>query len=255
MNTIDRPALIDEVTREMREALESGRYAVGDKFATEYELSSQLRVGRSTVREALRVLQTQGWLELKKGRGAFVRRVQVDSDEHVREWFMRHEFQLLDFIEVRAALEPFAVRLCIERADEAEVARLGDLLAEFEIALAEGNVTRLAETDEALHSAIAEASHNRLLEAVQEIVSEAFREYRRMAFSVRDRAKNALGPHQRIVEAIQRRDVDSAASEMLQHLDTSRRDIHAVAVSRNTILANLAVDDHEPQGPGGSSGK
>jgi len=231
MKPIDRTSRTDAVVRELREALESGRYAMGDKFATERELSEELGVGRSTVREALRMLQAHGYIELKAGRGAFVKQTAEGVDAGLHEWFATHEFQLLDFMEVRNALEPLAVRLCIERATDEEIAGIAEIQRRFEVALAQEDAEGLAAADEALHSSITAASHNRLLQPIEQVVAGAFREYRVKAFSVKGNARNALEPHRRIVAAIQDRDASRASKEVLNHLDISREDIHRAVVA------------------------
>lgn len=239
MKIIDRLPLIDEVVREMRVALESGRYKAGGKFATERELVEELGVGRSTVREALRVMQARGYLEIKRGRGAFVRRTSEESSDKIRDWFAEHQLQLLDFMEVRSTMEPLAVRLCVERATDDELKEIGGVLQEFGRALKANNVVGLATSDEAFHLAIAGASHNPLVLMVERIVAEAFREYRMRAFAVQGNAENALEPHDSIYEALRSRDADGAVEAMLRHLEISRADIHAVVGSTKTNLTSV----------------
>ena len=228
MRAIERVPLIDEVVGEIRRWLESGSHRVGEKLATERELSESLGVSRSTIREALRVLQALGFIEIKQGRGAFVRRTGEDSDAAIRDWFAQHEFQLLDVMETRAALEPLAVRLAVERATEEEIARIREVLAVFESELAKGDALGLAASDEALHTAIAEASHNNLIRAMDRVLVAALREYRLRSFAVKKNARNALEPHRSIVRAIEDRDANGAMAEMVHHLEISRRDIHQV---------------------------
>jgi len=81
---------------------------VGDKLPTEKELCQSLQVGRSTVREAFRMLQATGHVEMIPGKGAHVAQLSATS---VRGWFEERETDLGDYMEVRLAIEPFAARL------------------------------------------------------------------------------------------------------------------------------------------------
>jgi GntR family transcriptional repressor for pyruvate dehydrogenase complex len=228
MKSIERISVTDEVINRIRSEFLSGRYKIGDKLATERELSGKLGVGRSTVREALKALSALGFIDILQGRGVFVRKTVDDSDDKIRDWFALHEFQLMDFMEVRMSLEPLAVRLAIERASEEEVQRVGDILTLFEKAASESNVVELAHTDEAFHSAIMEATHNRLLITMNQKLAEAFRELRMRSFAVKETASNALIPHIHIFDAILARDILMGQTEMIRHLQITLEDIHKV---------------------------
>jgi len=66
---IEKISITDQVVKRIEELIRSGEFAVGDKLPTEMELREQLGVGRSTIREAFRVLQAIGLIELRPGRG------------------------------------------------------------------------------------------------------------------------------------------------------------------------------------------
>lgn len=224
METIKKTSVINEIVARIMKEISSSEYAIGDKLPTERELCEELGVGRSSVREALRMLQAHGVIDIQQGRGAFVRSKDGRTDETAQAWFAQHRFQLEDFMEVRMAIEPLAVKLAIERAKDDEIARIGEILSKFEEATLADDVEKLASYDEALHGAIFAATHNALLIAIHDKVAEAFREYRSHSFSAHG-GRSALEPHQLIFHSLVARDTKGAVRAMKRHLVISLADI------------------------------
>jgi len=228
MRSINRISITDEAVSQIRVEILSGKYKVGDRLATENELAEQLGVGRSTVREAMRMLKALGFIEIRQGKGAFVAKVSEDTDEKLRDWFTSNKIRLADFMEVRMSLEPLAVRLAVERAADAEIAGIEKILEVFEGAVDTGNALDLALSDEAFHTAIAEASRNNLLIMMNRTISEYFRDYRARSFAVKANIADALEPHRKIMAALKARDAAAGSREMIKHLELSMDDIEKV---------------------------
>lgn len=226
MRSINRLSITDQAVQQIKSEILSGKYRIGDRLQTEKDLCKQLEIGRSTVREALRMLKALGFIEIKQGKGAFIIKVSEDSDEKIRDWFSKNKIELIDFIQVRMSLEPLAVRLVIERASDEQIANMTRILELFENATDSGNALDLALLDEAFHTAIAEASGNNLLIMLNQTIAEFFREYRVRSFSVKKNIKNALEPHRNIMRAIKERKSEEAAQAMLDHLRLSLVDIN-----------------------------
>ncbi len=228
MKSIERVSVTDEVAKRIKAEILGGKYKPGDKLATEKELSDELGVGRSTIREALRMLKAFGFIQIQQGRGAFVIKTVEDSEPNIRDWFTKNEFALHDLMEIRLAFEPLAVKLAISRASDEEVEKIGEALDVFEKAMASGTVIDLAESDALFHSMIIDASHNKLLSTINEKLDEAFKEYRLRSFAMKENVKNALQPHRNIYKAIQERNAEVGILEMKKHLEISLADIHSV---------------------------
>ena len=235
MKSIQRISITDEVVKRIKTELVSGIYQQGDKLATEKELSEELQVGRSTLREALRMLQALGFIEIRQGKGAFVLKTVEDSDAKIKSWFSEHEFVLHDLFEIRLSIEPLAVKLAVQRATDEEIRKIGEILLTFEEAVTGGNVIDIAALDEAFHSAIMEASHNKLLSVITGKMDEAYKEYRLRSFAVKSNVRNALEPHRRIFECLKSRNMEAGMQEMIRHLEISLADIR-------TVVAEAAPD-------------
>ena len=229
MVRIEKVSVIEQVIRQLQELITSGEYAVGDKLPAELELCRQLGVSRSTVREAYRMLNAYGMVEMKPGRGAFVRKLQRHMDhEGVRAWFIEKEAELFELMEVRMAVEPIAVRMAIKRAGESQVRTIVEVHQRFVEAAERLDALELATLDEMFHTAIVEASNNRLLSKINRLIDDEFKEYRTKAFSVEENVAHALKPHGDIVEAILEKDTARALEAMTNHLAVSLEDIESV---------------------------
>ena len=180
MIRIEKISIIDRVIQQLETAVSEGEYKVGAKMPAEMELCRTLGVGRSTIREAYRMLQAFGIIELKPGKGAFVRARQrsSSSDASIREWFIKKKAELSDLMEVRMALEPLAVRLAIKKGTEDQIRNIVELNQKFQEVSQNFNVVELVEIDENFHSAIVEATNNVLLIEIDKLIANTFREYR-----------------------------------------------------------------------------
>jgi GntR family transcriptional repressor for pyruvate dehydrogenase complex len=192
---------------------------------TEQELCGSLSVGRSTVREALRVLQAVGLVELRAGRGAFVASTNGSDQESISAWFAQNRPELRDVMELREAIEPVSVRLAVERRGSSDLKRLRAIHERFQLAADEMNVSELALLDEEFHTAIVEAADNALLTRINRLIANELRAYRVRALATRDRVTHALQPHEEILSAIERQDAGAAVESMTHHLEISIADI------------------------------
>lgn len=202
------------VTRQVVDALlnllRSGHYRVGDRLPSEWELVEQLSVGRSAVREAMRELATLDLVEIRPGRGTFVRTLRADlllRPEAVGEEVDRAV--ILELLEVRRMVEPEAAALAADRATAHDLDRLELDLDSLITAVHAGY--RPPE-DLGFHMDVVRAAHNgALLRVAGAIVS----------FYERDQALPTeldVQEHRAILDAIRARDPKRASAEMRQHL-------------------------------------
>ena len=214
MEPIKRIPAVQQVEKSIRELIAEKTFKSGEKLPSEMELCQQLGVGRGTVREAFRLLQARGYVEIKPGRGAFVSQRPFREDMGAVEWMIQNEQELHDAIDVRRALEPMAARRMAAQGGSAAIRELKKLHVRFMAALQEGDAARIAQLDEAFHSAIVEGSGNHLLIAINQQVNQGMKTFRNMTFQVPQNIRNAVEPHTRIMDAIQARDGEGAEREM-----------------------------------------
>ena len=224
MDPVVRVPIVSQVEARIKELIDSKKYTEGMKLPTENELCQSMKVGRGTVREALRLLQAKGLVEIKPGRGAFVAAKQV-VDTNPVVWLVQNEKELRDAIEVRNALEPFAARKMAETAGEALLRQLAKIHSDFLAAVQEGDTERIASLDELFHGLIVRGSGNQLLNEINAHLLQGMHTFRNKTFTVPENVRNAVEPHTRILAAITGRDGNAAEQEMRKHLKMVDEDL------------------------------
>src|SRR5579862_7216817 len=144
----EHASLHGQVIAELRAAILTGRLKAGERLVEE-RLAEELGVSRNPVREAIRVLASEGLVEVAARRGASVA---VMSDQEARET-----------IEVRALLEGQNARLAARRHDKELIKRIEAVLKKGTAAVAAGRFDQLFELNQQYHDALAAAGQNRVL--------------------------------------------------------------------------------------------
>lgn len=159
-NVIKRQRLADEVAILLRKQIAESKYLAGDKLPSESELMASFGVGRSTVREAVRILAHSGMLRVQQGLGTFVE-LQDGISEPLKQRLKRSNPGELN--EVRQLLElKIAEKAAIKRTPK-DIRKMESLLARrLEVALT-GDKQACIEADIAFHISIAESAKNEVL--------------------------------------------------------------------------------------------
>ncbi|ANZ38383.1 GntR family transcriptional regulator [Lentzea guizhouensis] len=167
--TTRRAGLVDQVIDQMRGAITSGEWPVGQRIPPEPELVTALGVGRNTVREAVRALSHAGLLEVRQGDGTFVRATSEISGA-VRRMCGT---ELKEVLQVRRTLEVEGARLAAKHRTDAELARLTELLQKRDAAMEAEQWAEVVEHDTAFHVLLVQCSHNTLLAELYQGLTEA----------------------------------------------------------------------------------
>lgn len=225
MRAVKHVSVVDQAVENLKEYIMSGKIEVGDKLPSESNLSDQLSVGRGTVREAMRILQATGFVEMRSGVGWFVARTEEFDRDELIHWFEENEVELKDFIEVRAAIEPLATELAVARSSSQEVAELIDIMDQTRQAIADNNIPRIAQLDEDFHNQIVKSSKNKLLISISNQISAYLRVFRGKTFYIESNVNNLLEPHANIVNAFVNKDAEAGSRSMTEHLALVKMDL------------------------------
>lgn len=204
-----RMSLTNQVTEQLWAQIRSGEWEVGARIPTEPELAEALRVGRNTVREAVRALAHVGVLERRQGAGTFVI-ARSELSGLVARWLGRAD--ITEAYEVRRALEVEAARLAAGRRTEADLAMLDAALAGMRVAWQTGAPDRYVEADATLHTGVVRSARNTVLADLYADFGAALRT------TISANVGDHLDPdrwrdHAPLIEAIRRGDGAAAASE------------------------------------------
>nr|WP_121273321.1 FadR/GntR family transcriptional regulator [Pedobacter schmidteae] len=159
-NLIKKKSLADEVASKLQEQISLGKYRINEKLPIEPELMKSFGVGRSTIREAIKILANSGLLRVQQGIGTFVE-LSTGGKEPMEQRLKRANIQDLD--EVRQLLEmKIAEKAALNRTD-ADIIAIREHLASRKKASIAGLLEECVEADVRFHVAIAEASKNEIL--------------------------------------------------------------------------------------------
>lgn len=210
--------LYEQIVLQLQQEILSGRLAPGDRLPPERDLATQFGVSRASIREALSVLQSRGFIESRQGGGTIICSTPDTAlGVPLADQLARSGAAIRNPLEVRYMFEPQTAYLAAERATEAEIAVMGDLVRTQEAVVAAGGTG--LEQDTAFHFAIAQATHNDLLVTIVSYINEALRETREWSLRARSGTASSIGHHHRIHAAIAAHDADAAQAAMAEHLE------------------------------------
>ena len=193
-----------------------GQLKPGDKLPNEVELSRQLGVSRTTLREAIRDLTVQGVLEVRRGKGTFVSSRVEEIEDFGFDRLGRMKGQLRDLFELRSIFEPKAAALACRRATEKELTDILDKGRAVERCIRAGqDRTR---DDRAFHTAIVRAAHNEFMARLLPIINRAVEWAISAGEHWEELAQVTLRDHALLLEFLARRDPEGAEHEMAIHM-------------------------------------
>jgi len=169
----------------------------------ERQLTQALGVSRTPIREAMTLLEQEGFLRTVPRRGIFIVR--------------KTKRQIIEMIEMWAALESMAARLATVNASDADIARLRRMFDEFNNSTPAEHIDEYSDANIAFHQAIIRLSGSHLMGKTIDDLFIHVRAIRRMTISQRDRAARSIKDHMKIIEALEARDTELAERLVRQH--------------------------------------
>lgn len=210
----------DEITSQVRDLVRRGELAAGDRLPSESKLADQFRVSRNTVREAMRMLQVAGLVELRPGAsgGAFVARANPHRVAvNISDMLDLSDFSFTDLTEARAGVELTVVRLACERRDADDLAAMEqniELVAEL---TREGRLDERALANVEFDNLLAAATKNPVLIAFMRSITAVSQEVvLRLGVTEGD---VVLRSHRLVLKHVRAQDADAAAAEMQRHIN------------------------------------
>jgi DNA-binding GntR family transcriptional regulator len=169
----------------------------------ERQLSAELGVSRTPIREAMTVLECEGFVRTAPRRGVFVVR--------------KSKAEIIEMIRVWAALESLAARLITQYASDTDIATLRQLFDEFQDGSPEGHLDEYSEANIKFHQAIIRLSGSHLIAEMTENLFIHVRAIRQATIGEDNRAQRSLIDHMKIIEALEQRDTERAEALTRQH--------------------------------------
>ena len=217
--TIRKRSLAEEMAVRLQEQIAQGRFEVGGKLPTESELMKIFGVGRSTVREAVKLLSSKGIVEVRRGSGTYVVTTAKGLSDPLNLRSVQDKNALaLDLVNVRLLLEPGMAEMAALNASDEDIERIQRLCDRVESKIHSGDL--YIEDDIAFHTCIAESSKNMVVEQLIPIIDTAVMMF--VNVTHKKLTEETILTHRMITEAIARHDPIGARSAMVMHLNFNR---------------------------------
>jgi GntR family transcriptional repressor for pyruvate dehydrogenase complex len=208
---------------QIEQAIRSGHFAPNERLPSERELVETLGVSRVSVREAIRSLETLGFVKVYQGRGAFVTDRRSGLGEPMARWLELHRGEALELLSVRGALDELAAVSSVENDDAGKIEAIATADEAFAAAVADAAPTsELVAADVDFHLAVADASGIRLLYDLLSDLHSYLAESRYVAFAPSERPAESAAEHREIVDAILAREGERARLATSRHIASVR---------------------------------
>ena len=222
---IKKTRVYEEIVDKMTEMINRGILKEGDQLPSERELAETFNVSRSSLREALRTLESQGFLESRQGTGTYVAAKPAELlVQPFASFILSEKDAQSELFEVRRLIEPQVVRLAAERATGGDIKHLEKILDNQESEVAEGGTG--TDVDKAFHFALVEVTKNPILIRMMDVAMELFSESRDNYLQIKGRPEKSLAWHREVVWAIKTGDKELAAEKMRKHLEDVENTLH-----------------------------
>jgi len=211
------------VSRAIEQKILAGDIAIGDTLPSELALAEQLKVNRSTVREAIRLLEQNGLVRRREGGKKLFVTVPRGEDitKRLQAAMILQEVTFRELVEAMAAIEPASAEAAARRISPELVYKLSVNIERTKQALDDRR--NLTELDIEFHRLIAEASQNRALQLSLEPITQLFYPAFYNVFALLNASKRLLFAHQKIFEAVKAHDEREARAWMERHITDFKR--------------------------------
>ena len=218
----DQPPAYRILSDQIAARILAGEIRPGDPLPTEAVLAETYGVHRSTVREGIRLLEETGMLRRKSPKRL---EVAVPDGAHLSERtaqaLVMRGITVRALYEANVAFDPVLARIAATSANSAQIARLHHNLRETRAAA--GDLNRLAGLDAEFHSLLCEATNNEIFQTMRQPLHDLFLPMVSDLIATIDTSGRMITAHERIVEAIVRRDGDAAALWARRHIEDFKR--------------------------------
>lgn len=198
------------------------RFSAGDKLPNENELSEELNVSRTTLREAIRILVAYNVLEIQRGKGTFVTQKAFEQQFNLGQ-LSDIKVNAKDLYEMRLIFEPEAAYLAAIRGTDAEIKRILDFGEKIEQEIKSGQDR--TDNEHSFHKAIAQATHNEFMNQLMPILYQAIAKGVTLSVMSQKAVTDTINDHRMIMDFLEQRNAEGAKNAMKIHIMHAIREL------------------------------
>lgn len=216
------------IVNKIKDLLIAGKLAPGDKLLSERKLAEELNVSRTSVREAFKVLNSLGIVEIKPKGGTYIKEVSLKTViEPLAIMIHQDRENIINLMEARIILETAAAKLAAKRATKTDLYKIREDALEVYDSIQ--NKEPADQADINFHIHVVDASHNSILSDLITIISTLMKKYyipyRHMLLNKGKSGLVYAQQHLEIYEAIKNKEEEKAGEIMYQHLIKAQKEI------------------------------
>jgi GntR family transcriptional repressor for pyruvate dehydrogenase complex len=217
LEPLKKTRLYEEIVKQITDLIESGRLQPGDKLPPERLLAEQLNVSRTAIREALRSMESMGYIKSKVGGGTFIKEISLDNALLPFTAVLSQDKHLIkELLEVRQLLESEIAMLASKRATEEDISNIQDALDIMRQDIQQGGIG--LKGDNAFHNALAAAAKNTAMSKILGLCDELLSKSRESTLLIPGQPIKSLEDHIDIFNAIKNNNKELAQQLMKQHM-------------------------------------
>ena len=218
--------LVQNISDYLMDAVMQGEMRPGSKLPSNRELSARFGVGRTTLREALRVLSSVGIITFLPGHGTYLSSKNTGFHASLSWVVLLGENSINHLIDVRNELEAVSARLAAQNADEVPVAELDGIYQKMKVAFEESDFRDFLDLDLDFHLAIARCSKNPIIHDLLATSRRMLKVISRSGMVNIEDMRNIYNEHSDIYDAIVEQNSSRAQEMMVIHLEKARKRYH-----------------------------
>ena len=210
LGELDRSNLAIEVANILREYITKGDFPPG-MHLVEIPMAQKLGISRGPLREALRILETEGMIKSFPGRGSFVTQI---SERNIREVYS-----------LRCILETEAVKLAIKNGTQEDIGKLDEILKAMFVAAKKEDTKEVTLLDFQFHAQIWTMADHTLLKDILEGFNTQIKRYVTVQTTLYDDLTEGISDHRNILDALRNHDEKAAIELIIKHLEVASKKV------------------------------
>jgi GntR family transcriptional regulator, transcriptional repressor for pyruvate dehydrogenase complex len=230
---IKQKTVVEQVMEKIKHLIADGQFKVGDKIPTEHELAEMFGIGRSSIREAIKIFNYLGILESQTSKGTYVCDRTTISAEAFTWAVLLGKDEIYDLMEVRGALEQWSLVSLTEKFKanpneiESVLNTLKDEVEKMKNAVRTGQKNKLIEADYNFHRAIIVGYANSIFIASYEILKSFMYEEIERAHRSRSDHTDTVQDHEKIIKGIESGNIIQSLQIYRTHIETTKEQVRA----------------------------
>jgi len=217
LEPIKKQRLSEYAIDQIRKFITNNNLLEGTKLPSEKELVKKLQISKGSLREALRILEITGLVDVRPGKGIYVRNLTGDLVVPLDSWVTRNKEKIYKHFEARLILEPEIAALAARRITKEYINRIEKNIL-LQKSYPEAEVVSIISADIEFHRLVAEAAKNETISMLMNSLAKISFYGWKAALRVEGRNESAVQEHTQLLSFLAKRDEDGARTSMRKHM-------------------------------------